>query len=62
MSIVAKSGESGHILFTKGADEVVFSKVALNNVEMSSVKDINDQFASLGLRTLVMAKKKLEMV
>ena len=87
MSIVVKSNIGEIYLFSKGADEVIFSKLQPNTSSLintdnndsiqevnfiphhkihdlacphfAKAKEINEQFAKQGYRTLILGKRKL---
>lgn len=62
MSVIARMPDTGKIfLFCKGADNVIFSRLAPNaQVELrQSTADHLEEFASEGLRTLCLAEKEL---
>jgi magnesium-transporting ATPase (P-type) len=65
MTVIVKSLEKQEIiLYSKGADEVMFTKISQNEDNkhlISKAKDVNDKFAQSGLRVLIMAKKYLSL-
>ena len=73
MSIIVESKSGEIILFCKGADDVIFAKIDANDINNRAIlkakgiikilnSEINENFAKLGLRTLVLAKKNIKFV
>ena len=71
MTMIVESKQREIILFSKGADEVIFPLINDEEIScgISNAKGIlqihletNEKFAKLGLRTLVLAKKTLKAV
>lgn len=62
MSVVLKSFQTNKIImYSKGADAMIYSRLASNQDDMMSTTDkALEEFASHGLRTLCMTKKELD--
>lgn len=57
--IVRKNGTEEYYLMTKGADSIMFPRLIIDRGTATTVQSHLDKFAVDGLRTLVVAQKKL---
>lgn len=60
MTVIVESGEGDIMLYCKGADEIVYSKI--DEYTLNTAKEINETFAKSGFRTLIMGKKQITNV
>ena len=59
MSVIVRDDQGKLILYTKGADNVIFQRLGKNNVYLEQTKENLREFGAAGLRTLVCAKAYL---
>ena len=60
MSVVVRSPEGDIVLYTKGADNVIYERLAPNQGFVEDTKKLLEKHAAEGLRTLVCAKAVLD--
>lgn len=61
MSVIVRTPENKIVLYCKGADSIIIERMAPNgdpNIEKTKSNLV--EFANIGLRTLVLAKKELD--
>ncbi|PRP77783.1 putative phospholipid-transporting ATPase IA [Planoprotostelium fungivorum] len=56
MSVIVRDADYRITLYTKGADSVIYERLAADNVHAISTRKHLDEFAAEGLRTLCLAK------
>ncbi|KAJ4848217.1 putative phospholipid-transporting ATPase 9 [Turnera subulata] len=61
MSVIVRDEEGKLLLFSKGADSVMFERLALNGKEFEEeTRDHVNEYADAGLRTLILAYRELD--
>ena len=62
MSVIVRAPDGTILLLTKGADTVVFSRLdPYNNPLRNVTEDYLEEFARIGLRTLVLGMRELDV-